>query len=118
MRPEDGFPPKTTPLTKQRGNLFFLFCPINYYRSPTAATGSLKRECFNKPLCASWQALLVMGMEAEGPQLGALWCVEPLSISPDTYTTAGEMCGRDIELPSMNPTDSKHGQLRPYLERS
>lgn len=86
MRPEDRFPPKTTPLTKQRGNLFFLFCPINYYRSPTAATGSLKRERFNKPLCASWQALLVTGMEAEGPQLRPLCRTEAVSISPQTRT--------------------------------
>lgn len=36
--------PKMTSLNIQLGNLFFLFCPINYYRSPAAATGSLKRD--------------------------------------------------------------------------
>lgn len=119
MRPEDFFPPKTTTLNIQLGNLFFLFCPINYYRSPTAATESLKRERLNKPLCAFWQPSLLMrtgGIHTSGrSRWTTARCFVPRGSgehrTKDTYAAVGEICDRNIKSLLMNPNDRKHDWL-------
>lgn len=119
MRPEDFFPPKMTTLNIQLGNLIFLFCAINYYRSATAATESLKREHLNKPLCTFWQPSLLMRMRGIHTSGKSRWttarCFVPRGsgehLTKDMYIAVGESCDRDVKLLSVNPTDRKHDQL-------
>jgi len=121
MRPEDFFPPKTTNFRHTTWRFFFfLFYPINYYRSPAAATESLKREHLNKPLCVFWQPSLLMRTGGIHTSSKSRWttarCFVPHGssehLAQDTYTAVGEICDRDIKLLLMNPIDRKHNWLR------
>lgn len=118
MRPEDFFPPKTTTFNIQLSNLFLLFCRLNHYKSPTAATEGISKwasMCFSAAVAINEAGKYSQEWMDHG---SVLWAVQKPGASHQKHRHHGRgICATTVSY-SMNPWTENMTSSALYLEEN